>query len=299
MRNYLCSIGLKEIQNAPDTKLRSLLATASKNPTQEHLFTVPDSGESRRIARREFDGGLGLSQGGFVVQSRFRRVYYYPYLIGTTLTPASKCEIYPRHDGLSVLGVWDYPAFGCTAIFHLVNAWDHMQSLPLSGQELHPAGVRLSGLAADGMILIPMEKTEEDRKFQKKYLETLKRDEEAWAQGDFAASNRVMRQNDLSGRASMRMMGSDDLYSIVDTFFLPEGFESDTYQILGDITAARQVINDISGERVWILDVSVCGTTITVAVGASDLRGEPAIDRRFRGNIWLQGYIVPASDAEG
>ena len=291
MRNYLCSIGLKEIQNAPDTKLRNLLATASKNPTQEHLFTVPNSGESRRIARREFDGGLGLSQGGFVVQSCFRRVYYYPYVIGTTLTPAAKCEIYPRHDGLSVLGVWDYPAFGCTAIFHLVNAWDHMESLPLSGQELKPTGVRLSGLAADGMILIPMEKTEEDRKFQKKYLETMKRDEEAWAQGDFAASNRVMRQNDLSGRASMRMMGRDDLYSIIDTFFLPEGFESDTYQILGDIVAARQVSNDISGERVWILDVSVCGTIITVAVGASDLRGEPAIDRRFRGNIWLQGYI--------
>ena len=298
MRNYLSAIGFKGVWSAPESKLWSLLSATSKAPTREHVYTLPDTEEIRRVACREFDGQLGLAQGGYIAHDRFRRVYYYPYLIGSTLTPAEKCEIYPRHDGLAVLGVWDYPAFGCTAIFHVVNTWDYMQRIPLAGRNFRPLGVRLSGLAASGMILIPMEKTEEDRKFQKKYLETMKRDEEAWARGDFAASNRVLRQNEISGRASMHMMGRDDVYSIVDTFFLPEGFESDTYQILGDITAARQVQNDISGEKVWILDVSVCATTITVAVNASDLRGEPAIHRRFRGNIWLQGSIIPTSSEE-
>jgi|GEM_PF-6240110 hypothetical protein len=291
MRNYLSAIGFKGVWSAPESKLWSLLSSTSKNPTRDRQFPLLDTGEIRRIAYRSFDGNTGLVQGGYLTHDRFRRVFYFPYVIGSTLTKCEKCEIYPRHDGFSVLGVWDYPAFGCTAIFQMANIWDCMSRLPLSGRTLKPNGVRFSGLAASGMILIPMEKSEDDRKFQKKYLETMKKDEEAWARGDFAASNRVLRQNEISGRASMHMMGRDDVYSIVDTFFLPEGFESDTYQILGDITAARQVQNDISGEKVWILDVSVCATTITVAVNVSDLRGEPAIHRRFRGNIWLQGAI--------
>ena len=292
MWNYLCAIGFKGVQSAPEKKLWSILSAASKEPSYERTFTLPETGGVRRMACREFDGGIGLAQGGYVTGERFRRMSYYPYVSGTTLTKAEKIEIYPRHDGISVLGVWDYAAFGCTTIFHVVNAWDHMQRLPLSGKELKTKGVRLSALCAGGMVLIPMDKTEDDRKFQKKYLETLHRDEEAWVNGDDgAASRRVIRQNDISGRAAMRMFGIDDIYTMIDTFFLPEGFESDTYQILGDITAARQVINSMTEEHVWILDVSVCGTIITVAVGASDLRGEPAIDRRFRGNIWLQGYI--------
>lgn len=292
MWNYLCAIGFKGVQSAPEKKLWSILSATSKEPSRERSVTLSDTGGIRRIACRDFDGGMGLAQGGYVSGDRFRRMCYYPFVSGSTLTKAEKCEIYPRHDGISVLGVWDYAAFGCTTIFHMVNAWDCMQHVPLSGVELKTVGIRLSGLCAGGMVLIPMDKTEDERKFQKKYLETLHHDEEAWMNSnDGAASRRVMRQNDLSGRAAMRMWGIDDIYTMIDTFFLPEGFESDTYQILGDITAARQVINDLTQERVWILDISVCGTIITVAVNASDLRGEPAIDRRFRGNIWLQGVI--------
>jgi len=291
MRNYLSAIGFKGVWSAPEAKLWSLLSSTSKAPSSDHKYTLPDTGEIRRVTCRELDGAMGLAQGGYITRDRFRRVYYFPYLIGTTPIRPEKCEIFPRHDGLSLLGVWDYPAFGCTAVFQVVNTWSFLQRLPLSGRVLQPRAIRLSALAAGGMVLIPMDKTEDERKFQKRYLDTMRHDEEAWARGDFAASNRVLRQNDISGRASMHMMGRDDVYTIVDTFFLPDGFESDTYQILGDITAARRVMNDISGEQVWILDVSVCNTILSVAVNVSDLRGEPAINRRFRGNVWLQGYI--------
>lgn len=46
-----------------------------------------------------------------------------------------------------------------------------------------------------------------------------------------------------------RRIQKDDIFSLVDTYFMPYGVECDQYSVLGEITEFRLVTNDITGER--------------------------------------------------
>ena len=88
-----------------------------------------------------------------------------------------------------------------------------------------------------------------------------------------------------------RKIQKNDIFSLVDTYFMPYGVECDQYSVLGEITEFRLVTNDITGEKVYILTILCNELTFDVCINEKDLYGEPQVGRRFKGSIWLQGYI--------
>ena len=82
-----------------------------------------------------------------------------------------------------------------------------------------------------------------------------------------------------------------DVYSLVDTYFMPYGVECDQYSVLGEIVEARKVENFLTKETVHIMKVNCNDLEFDVCINEKDLLGEPAVGRRFKGNIWMQGYI--------
>lgn len=44
-------------------------------------------------------------------------------------------------------------------------------------------------------------------------------------------------------------------------------------------------------EQVYIMKISCNEISFDTCINQKDLVGEPAIGRRFKGNIWMQGYI--------
>ena len=88
-----------------------------------------------------------------------------------------------------------------------------------------------------------------------------------------------------------RKIQKEDVFSIVDTYFMPSGVECDQYSILGEITEMKQVVNPITQEEIFILTICSNELTFDVGINKIDLLGEPQVGRRFKGNIWLQGYI--------
>ena len=83
----------------------------------------------------------------------------------------------------------------------------------------------------------------------------------------------------------------DDVFSLVDTYFMPYGVECDQYSVLGEITAMHQTVNNLTGEQIYILTICCNELTFDVCINSKDLYGEPGVGRRFKGTIWLQGYI--------
>ena len=83
----------------------------------------------------------------------------------------------------------------------------------------------------------------------------------------------------------------EDILSIVETYFMPYGIESDQYAILGEIVDCKLLENDYTGESVYALDIMCNDMPFSVCINQNDLLGEPAVGRRFKGNIWLQGNI--------
>ena len=84
---------------------------------------------------------------------------------------------------------------------------------------------------------------------------------------------------------------NEDLYSIVDTLFMPFGMATDMYSIIGKILDFSQEENSETGETIVILKIESSDIIFTIAIRKDDLQGEPLIGRRFKGNVWLNGRI--------
>ena len=53
----------------------------------------------------------------------------------------------------------------------------------------------------------------------------------------------------------------------------------------------RLTTNAVTGEEIYILTICCNELTFDVCINIMDLFGEPQVGRRFKGVIWLQGYI--------
>ena len=95
---------------------------------------------------------------------------------------------------------------------------------------------------------------------------------------------------DTYAAVSKRIRG-EDIYSIVDTHFMPSGLECDQYAILGEILNIDTIENLLTGKELYVLTVETNELQFDVCVPVEKVIGEPAIGRRLKAQIWLQGHI--------
>ncbi len=88
-----------------------------------------------------------------------------------------------------------------------------------------------------------------------------------------------------------RRIQKEDLFSIVETSFMPYGMECDQYQILGTINFYTKVYNSYTKETIYQMNLECNGMNFDICINQKDLMGEPDVGRRFKGKIWLQGNI--------
>ena len=88
-----------------------------------------------------------------------------------------------------------------------------------------------------------------------------------------------------------RRIANEDVLSIVDTYFMPYGIESDQYSVLGEILNSSLIKNKITEEEIYILTINSNDLIFDLCINKKDLFGEPLPGRRFKGNIWMQGRI--------
>ena len=84
---------------------------------------------------------------------------------------------------------------------------------------------------------------------------------------------------------------NEDILSIVDSYFMPYGIESDQYSVLGEILDVRYTENSLTKKRLCILTVDTNDLIYEICINEDNLLGEPLVGRRFKGDIWLQGAI--------
>ena len=105
-----------------------------------------------------------------------------------------------------------------------------------------------------------------------------------------AIESLTMDDIDIYAEVSKRIQ-NEDIYSIVDTHFMPYGLECDQYSILGEILNMHTVQNLFTGKEIFVFTLEMNELQFDVCVPAEKVIGEPAIGRRFKARIWLQGYI--------
>jgi hypothetical protein len=89
---------------------------------------------------------------------------------------------------------------------------------------------------------------------------------------------------------SRRVM-QEDVLSIVSTSFMPFGVESDQYAVIGEIVDLSRQENQLSKEIIYNMKIECNDIFFDVCINEKDLMGQPAIGRRFKGNVWMQGTV--------
>lgn len=286
MHKFLRTIGFSDINKK---KLDELISNIISRP--EKIKVTKDS-EGNEFAELSCDvaPNMGITvRGVYNDDDSFDMDYYYPYFIGTNKTTEELIDIEKHSEKESYAGVCDDPNLGVTLIFYLQNVCDYLSEKVYSNSVIQSKGAVLSGLSVDGCILLPME----EKKAKTTSINTKDRSQliaEAREGNESAIESLTIDDMDMYSILSKRML-KEDILSIVKTYFMPYGIESDQYSVLGNILEVAEEKNIVTNEILYCIKLSCNDIIFDVCINKKDLIGEPMVGRRFKGNVWMQGSI--------
>lgn len=287
MHKYLRSIGFSNVKDK--TELKEILTDVVVTST-EISYSQMDDEEKVAIMSKNISPSLGISVcGEFDDEGRFVFDYYFPYLRSFIKSVEEEIVVERHSSQISFAGVCEEVNFGVILIFYLQNFPGYFD-LKKNGN-LKNSYVSLSGLSTNGNILFPIAKSSIQRKSERIFSEKRKNLMQDARKGiEDAIESLTMQDMGLYNTICKKIQESD-VYSLVDTTFIPCGVESDHYAILGEILNVKSETNMYSNEKIYILTLNCNDIVMDVAINELDLMGEPAVGRRFKGDIWLQGSV--------
>ncbi len=290
MHRYLRAIGFSELKNR--SQINELLAYIIRNADEKKYTSIDDTDVMFAEYSKEFAENTGLVvRGEYNEDNQFIFDYYFPYVRGIQISSYEDISIERHAEKESYAGICDEMKVGVSLIFYLQNIISYLKiknagRLPIKGTSLV-----LSALSVDGMVLLPIEKNEKDLKKIK--MQNINRSQllTAARQGDeHAMESLTLEDLDTYSSVSRKIL-KQDVYTLVDSYFMPYGVECDQYSILGEIVDYEFVTNRMTKEKLCQMTINCNDLYFDICINTMDLIGEPEIGRRFKGVIWMQGSI--------
>lgn len=289
LHKYLRAIGFSKLKNR--RQLNELISIAVKN-ADERLYTSLDQ-ETMLAEYNLFCGkNMGICvRGEYDENNLFLMDYYFPFFKGTQISSYADISVERHAEKESYAGVCDDIKVGVSLIFYLQNIVSYLKrensnELPIMGTSLS-----LGALSTQGKIIMPILKNEQDIKRTRKMSNDRNRLIAQARKGDEDAIENLTLDDMDTYTSISKMIVKEDVLSLVDTYFMPYGVECDQYAVLGEILDVSKVQNPITKEEIWQLTIDCNDLNMDICINSYDLYGEPAVGRRFKGSIWLQGII--------
>ena len=289
MHQYLRAIGFSEIKTPK--QMHNLVMEVIQSADRRNYTS---NSETTMLAEfcKDFAGRIGVTVcGEFDEKDEFSYEYSFPYFRGDGISTEEDISVERHAEKESYAGVCNDMRLGISLIFYLQNMMDYAKikysgNLPIRGTSL-----TLSALSTEGKILLPIRKNKADMERIEREMTNRNKLIAQARQGDEEAIETLTLEDMDTYNAVSRKIQTEDILSIVDTYFMPYGVECDQYSILGEILDCNTEINKMTGEELWILALSCNDIIFDVCINKKDLYGEPLAGRRFKGTIWLQGII--------
>ena len=288
MHKFLRAVGLSDIKKE---ELEKICKDIEEKPD---TIKVAEDSEGNEFAElcHQFGDFFGLTlRGTYREDDTFEMDYYYPYFFGTMLSTREQAEVEKHAEKESYAGICDEVRIGVTLIFYLQNVVDYLAVSKSKGYMNLADGVILAALSTEGKILFPINKAEKKVPHAPKEGTDRNHLIAAARDGDEdAIENLTLEDIDTYSLLSKRIT-HEDVLSIVDTYFMPYGIESDQYSVLGEIMDVTLLQNRFTEENVYSMEIMCNDILFSVCINQKDLLGEPEVGRRFKGNIWMQGSV--------
>ena len=183
--------------------------------------------------------------GEFDSDDKFTYDYYFPYLRGTCISSEEDVSVERHAAQESYAGVCDDVRIGVSLIFYLQNIIPYVKAknsgiLPVKGTTL-----TLSALSLNGTIMMPINKSEKDLIRNKKVSMNRSQLINAARRGDEDAIESLTLDDMDTYTTISKRIQKEDVFSLVDTYFMPYGVECDHYSILAEITECNLIKNNI------------------------------------------------------
>lgn len=240
---------------------------------------------------KSFGPDMGITVCGTMDEEGYHQEYYFPYFRGTGVTTREDL-IVEKHGGKeSFAGVCEDMRVGVSMIFYLQNAARYKKESILNHLLSKNITTTFSGLSLQGKVLLPLCKSEEQILSDQEAAKTRSRLlAEARKGNEEAIESLTLEDIDTYTMISRRIQ-QEDVFTIVESFFMPYGMECDQYHVLGEIKNVEKVANSLTGEKIYQMNIECNEIIFDICINEKDLVGEPVEGRRFKGVIWLQGYI--------
>lgn len=304
MHLYARTIGLSEISTKPamDILLNKIVESAILNNCVIYDNTNPPEGD---LYEAQINHSMLKKQTGFTFEDMgglcirgmynpkkrtFEQAFYFPYIKGTNPRFNTQLALERQSDKEAYMVHCDEPRREVAPIFFLKNIVDYLSHA--KGETiLTDKFVYLSALSTGGKIIFPIKQTKEQ--IERCNAATNKRNKlvDMALQGDIKAiDDLTLCDYDLLTNLCERIK-KEDVYSIVNSSFIPSGLECDCYSVVGNILEIGTYRNEVTGEEVYNMLLECNDNTISVGINKKDLHGMPQAGCRFIGKIWLQGYV--------
>ena len=288
MHKFLRAIGFSEIRK------KDLIMITDEIVERPELMKITEDSEGNEFAEfsKSFAEDIGITvRGTYDEEDDFQMEYYFPYSLGTEISTQEQIDVEKHAEKESYAGVCDEIRIGVTLIFYMQNVADFLSEHRKNIHTQNIRGAILSALSVEGKILLPVQQKKTAKQTYNKNSE--KRNQliaEAREGNEEAIENLTLADMDTYSSISKRIT-KEDILSIVDSYFMPYGIESDQYSVLGNIIDVKELYNSITNEKLYRITLNCNDMVFDVTINEKDLLGEPAIGRRFKGNIWMQGTV--------
>ncbi len=288
MHRYITAIGFNNIHTRIAEK--GLLREVERFFSYNQIVSLENDDYAE--FKKNVGDRVGVSSCGVVNDcDEFEREYYFPYFESNTVSSYADIVVDKRKDRESFMGICEDVRMGVSLIFHLQNGVEYMKASREGTLSKKGTSVALSGLALKGTVLLPIMKTPKMIQSSQEEMRNRMMLVSAAKKGDSEAMESLtMDDMDTYTTISRRIL-VEDVFSIVDTYFMPYGIECDEYSVMGEIKELKETYNEYTNVLLYQMVLEVNEMHMEICVPAKELLGEPAVGRRFKGVIWLQGKI--------
>lgn len=283
------AIGFSELKDRKE--LENLIKICAQD-ANNRSYTSNGDNSMLAIFSKDFAPGMGVAVcGEYDEVNNFSYDYCFPYLTGEGVTSYEDITIERHAEKESYAGICDDIKVGVSLIFYLQNMIPYVKVMNSDKLPVKGTSLTLSGLSCQGTIMMPIIKNEKEKSRVRKASDSRNQLIEAARKGDEDAIESLTLEDMDTYTAISKKIQQEDVFSIVDTYFMPYGVECDQYSVLGEILNCNMVENEITKEEIYKLTILCNELTFDVCINKIDMFGEPKEGRRFKGVIWLQGFI--------
>ena len=290
MHKFLRTVGFSLYQKKHD--IQKLLENLVEQAESSQIWKIQIDGETNLCrVRTEVATDMGIDIYGEMDEfGIIRQEYYIPFLLSHDISSEADCSIQRHTEKETYAGLLDEFRVGISLIYYLENAMEYRQR-NMEKESTEVIYVNLVGMSVKGKILLPVKKSAKQVEMAKVAFKERTNLMEAAKNGDEDAIETLTIEDiDLYSKVSRRLV-KEDIYSIIESCFMPYGIECDQYSIIGEIKKVNCLVNRLSGEEIYSLVIECNEILFTIGIHKKDLLGEPIIGRRFKGHIWMMGTV--------